>query len=64
MMLNKCGEIVAKCWAAITDHFHHVQLDEFIIMPNHVHGIIVLNVRAIGPLFSFFTGFNVYYYPA
>ena len=33
---------------AMPDHFHHVELDEFVIMPNHVHGIIVLNVGA-GP---------------
>lgn len=47
MMLNECGETVAKWWEAIPDHFHHVELDEFVIMPNHVHGIIVLNVGAI-----------------
>ena len=39
-MLNELGNIVEKCWVNIPDHFENVTLDEFIIMPNHVHGII------------------------
>jgi len=46
MRLNECGEIVAKCWDDLPNHYDHAQLDEFVIMPNHVHGIIVLNVGA------------------
>ena len=42
MRLNECGETVAKCWDAMPDHFHHVELDEFVIMPNHIHAIIVI----------------------
>jgi REP element-mobilizing transposase RayT len=40
MRLNEFGEIVRECWLAIPDHFSHTVLDEFVIMPNHVHGII------------------------
>jgi len=40
MILNKFGEIVKKCWLEITQHFKEVELDEFQIMPNHIHGII------------------------
>jgi len=40
MVLNECGRIANECWKAIPDHFPHVELDEYIIMPNHVHGII------------------------
>lgn len=29
-----------QCWRAIPDHFPLVELDEFVIMPNHVHGIL------------------------
>jgi len=52
MRLNEWGEIAAECWRAIPDHFEHVTLDEYVIMPNHVHGILVIeddwagNVRA------------------
>ena len=36
--------IVMKCWVSIPDHFVHVELDEFIVMPNHIHGIIALTI--------------------
>jgi REP element-mobilizing transposase RayT len=42
MMLNKCGEIVMQCWDDVPNHYHHARLDEFVIMPNHVHGIVFL----------------------
>ena len=38
--LNEYGNIVNNCWNSIPDHFPNVNLDEYIIMPNHVHGII------------------------
>lgn len=31
-----------SCWDAIPDHFAHVSLGEFVIMPNHFHGIMIL----------------------
>jgi REP element-mobilizing transposase RayT len=34
------GQIVHECWIAIPSHFAHVNLHAFVIMPNHVHGII------------------------
>jgi len=42
MRLNQMGQIVRQCWLAIPDHFPHVMLDEFVVMPNHVHGILVI----------------------
>jgi len=41
--LNDLGLVVRQCWGAISDHFSQVELDEFVVMPNHVHGIVVLN---------------------
>jgi putative transposase len=35
-------EIAAQCWREIPDHHVGVDLDEFAIMPNHVHGIVVI----------------------
>ena len=43
MCLNDAGQIVEKCWSEIPGHFPHMALDAFVVMPNHVHGIIVLN---------------------
>lgn len=40
MILNESGEIVSKCWYEIPDHVTDVKIDEFVVMPNHVHGII------------------------
>ncbi len=40
MRLNELGKIAVACWSAIPDHFCHLELDEFIVMPNHVHGIL------------------------
>jgi REP element-mobilizing transposase RayT len=42
MRLNDAGEIARQCWLDIPNHFSNAQLDEFVIMPNHVHGVIVL----------------------
>ena len=42
MRLNDAGRMVAQCWQQIPAHFPHVELDEFVMMPNHVHGIIIV----------------------
>jgi putative transposase len=40
--LSSIGETAARFWAEIPSHHTRVELDEFIVMPNHVHGIIVI----------------------
>ena len=40
--LNGFGEIVQICWDDLSRHYSHVELDAFVVMSNHVHGIIVL----------------------
>ncbi len=42
MRPNLCGAIAAWCWDDLPAHYPAVELDAFAIMPNHVHGIIVL----------------------
>lgn len=42
MQLTICGEIVQITWEEIPFHFSHVILDAFVIIPNHVHGIICI----------------------
>jgi len=34
-------EVVQSTWDGLPNRFRHIALDEFIIMPNHVHGIIM-----------------------
>ena len=43
MQLNEAGMITGKCWNEIPDHFPMVKLDEYVVMPNHIHGIIVID---------------------
>lgn len=43
MIFSEIGEMANKYWLEIPEHFPFVVLDEFIIMPNHVHGIIIIN---------------------
>jgi REP element-mobilizing transposase RayT len=40
--LTFMGEIAQQCWLDIPKHFSNVELDEYAIMPNHVHGIIII----------------------
>ena len=43
MILNQYGKIVNPCWDDLPNHYLNCLLDMFVIMPNHVHGIIVIN---------------------
>ena len=43
MRLSAIGEVAHKYWAETPQHFKHVALDEFVVMPNHAHGIVIVN---------------------
>ncbi len=45
MNLSEIGLIVHKYWFEIPRHFSFVELDEYVVMPNHVHGIIIINKK-------------------
>ncbi len=40
--LNEIGKMVKQYWEKIPQHFENIFLDKFVIMPNHVHGIVVI----------------------
>jgi hypothetical protein len=40
--LTPVGEIAREQWLKIPEHFSNILLDEFVIMPNHMHGILVI----------------------
>ena len=40
MYLSEIGRIAEKCWLDIPTHHQYVKLNEWIIMPNHIHGIL------------------------
>ncbi|MFC5410246.1 transposase [Larkinella bovis] len=43
MQLNAAGMIAAEIWQRIPDQFPYVILDAFVIMPNHMHGLLYIN---------------------
>jgi putative transposase len=43
LVLNDFGKIVLSAWFDLPNHYRHAKLGAFVIMPNHVHGIILLN---------------------
>src|SRR5437588_8091399 len=52
MHLNEIGSIADRFWVDIPNHFKGVELGEHIIMPNHVHGIIIINPVETGHALS------------
>ncbi len=48
MALNDVGRIAQDTWEEIPKHFAHVDTDEFIVMPNHVHGIVIITSSDVG----------------
>jgi putative transposase len=43
MHLNELGKIATQFWSEIPNHFPFVELGNFVIMPNHTHGILIIN---------------------
>lgn len=43
MHLNDLGKYVWDCWMEIPDHFPFVELINFVVMPNHIHGLLYLH---------------------
>ncbi len=43
MQLNGAGQMVHTTWHQLPNRFDTLALDEFVVMPNHIHGILVLN---------------------
>jgi len=52
MMLNDAGMMVQQVWNEMPTRFDGIETDEFIVIPNHIHGIIVLPPRR-GVLFRY-----------
>jgi REP element-mobilizing transposase RayT len=42
LQLSEIGQMAEKYWYEIPQHFPFVQLGAFVVMPNHVHGIIII----------------------
>ena len=42
MELNAIGTMIQRVWSGLAEHYVALEADEFIVMPNHLHGILVL----------------------
>ena len=43
MQLSEIGKLAAQFWHEIPNHFPMVELGNFVVMPNHVHGILIID---------------------
>ena len=48
MHLNSAGEMIHRWWNTLPDKFPAIAIDEFVIMPNHFHGIIIITDTTVG----------------
>jgi REP element-mobilizing transposase RayT len=48
MRLNSAGEEIRRYWFELNHKFANVEIDEFVIMPNHLHGIVVISDSLVG----------------
>lgn len=47
IILNKYGKIVKKQWLWLAKQYSYIDLAEYVIMPNHLHGIIIINKTGV-----------------
>ena len=43
VQLSALGKITDECWQSIPEHFPNVELGAYVVMPNHIHGIIIIH---------------------
>lgn len=48
MHVNDAGKAVQAVWHKLPEHYRPIALDEFVVMPNHMHGIIVMHPAGAG----------------
>lgn len=47
MQLNELGQLTEKYWLEIPTHFPFIELGNFVVMPNHTHGILIIDKQDI-----------------
>ncbi|MGA7829147.1 MAG: transposase [Geobacteraceae bacterium] len=48
MMLNAVGSAVVTCWQNTSGHFSNVEMDTFVVMPNHFHAVLKITDSTVG----------------
>ena len=49
LCLSAAGRLAQAVWEELPQHYPHVHLDAWTVMPNHVHGIAILKSDSVGP---------------
>ena len=49
MCLNDVGRMIQSVWDELPQHYPGIVIDAFVVMPNHIHGILVLTLVGAGP---------------
>ena len=47
-VLNDAGHMIQAVWDEIPMHYTGTAIDEFVVMPNHIHGIVVICTAVVG----------------
>ena len=48
LILFDPGKVIEGCWQELPKHFNNVELGIYVIMPNHFHGILIINYSLVG----------------
>ena len=59
MRPSELGQLVERCWSEIPDHYDHIALGEWQIMPNHFHGLVRIarsGGKGLGEVMNMFKG--------
>jgi REP element-mobilizing transposase RayT len=58
--LSEAGRVVAQVWQDLPAHYPNFSLDEFVIMPNHLHGLLVIEREGGRPLSNLMRAFKAF----
>jgi REP element-mobilizing transposase RayT len=47
MKISDCGALAHRFWFQLPKKFSHIRLDKFVVMPNHVHGILIIQKHPV-----------------
>jgi REP element-mobilizing transposase RayT len=50
MFLNSAGQMISDNWHILPTRFPNIEHDEYVVMPNHLHGIIIVGAPLVGAL--------------
>jgi REP element-mobilizing transposase RayT len=59
MILSETGQIASKHWFDIPNHFPFIELINFVVMPNHIHGLLEIHGQNFTQTGFIIVGFEI-----